>query len=149
MYFAQALGKRAGCFIHAAALIRHGEGHLFMGDSSSSKTTLAKHCTGCHVLSDDAPIITGKNGALLVYPSPYHQMNQVDGLEKDAIRMNARVRGIYFLIKDNQSLLEEVPKGEAVLMILKRYIHFFPYLSTQAKKGLFDLFFEACYKKKL
>ena len=146
MYFAQTLGERRECFVHAAALVRNGEGHLFMGDSGSGKSTLAKHCSGCHVLSDDGPIITRQNGECLIYPSPYHQMDPVDGLEKDVTEMIARVKGIYFLIKDTQFFLEDVSRGEALLMILKRYIHFFPYLSTQAKKALFDLFSEACYK---
>ena len=146
MYFAQALGERAGCFVHAAALARDREGHLFMGNSGSGKTTLAKHCTGCHVLSDDAPIITKKNGELFVYPSPYHQMGLEESLDKDVIQMSAKIKGIYFLIKDTQFFLENVSSGEALLMILKHYIHFFPYLSTQAKMALFDLFFEACYE---
>lgn len=146
MYFAQALGERAGCFVHATALVRDGEGHLFLGDSGSGKTTLAKHCTGCHVLSDDAPIITMKNGECLIYPSPYQQMSPEEGLDKDVIQMRAKLKGIYFLIKDNQFFLEDVSRGEALLMIINRYIHFFPYLSKQAKKALFDLLFEVCYE---
>jgi hypothetical protein len=148
MYFAQALGERAGCFVHAAALVRHGEGHLFLGGSGSGKTTLAKHCTGCYVLSDDAPIITRKNGECLIYPSPYHQMGPEEVLDKDVIQMRAKLKGIYFLIKDDQFFLEDVSRAEALLMIIKRYIHFFPYLSKQAKEALFDLLFEVCYKIK-
>jgi hypothetical protein len=146
MYFAQVLGEKGGCFVHAAAIVRDGEGHLFMGDSGSGKSTLAKHCTECTVLSDDGPIIVGQNGECLVFPSPYHQMGPGEGLDKDAVRMSGTLKGIYFLIKDNQFLLEHVSREEALLMILKRYIHFFPYLSKHAKTGIFDLLFEVCYK---
>ncbi|MBW2005696.1 MAG: hypothetical protein JRI72_14065 [Deltaproteobacteria bacterium] len=146
MYFAQVLGEREGCFVHAAALVKDEEGYLFMGDSGAGKSTLAKHCTGCHVLSDDGPIFLRQNGEYRVYPSPYHQIDPVKGLDKEVIQMSAWVKGLYFLIKDDRLFLERVSKKEAFSMILKRYIHFFPYLSTQAKSALFDLLFEACYK---
>jgi hypothetical protein len=146
MYFAQVLGEKGGCFVHAAAIVREGEGHLFMGDSGSGKSTLARHCTGCTVLSDDGPILFRENGECLVFPSPYHQMSQGEGPERDIVQIHGTLKGIYFLIKDNQSLLERVSGERTLLMILNRYIHFFPYLSKQAKKAIFDIFFEVCYK---
>jgi hypothetical protein len=145
MYFAQVLGEKGGCFVHAAAIVRDGESHLFMGDSGSGKSNLAKHCTGCTVLSDDGPILARQNGECLVFPSPYHQTGPGEGLDRDVIQMSGTLKGIYFLIKDNQLLLEHVSREEALLLILKRYIHFFPYLSKHAKRVLFDLFFEVCY----
>jgi len=146
MYFAQVLGEKGGCFVHAAAIVRDGEGHLFIGDSGSGKSTLARNCTGCTVLSDDGPILVRENGECLVFPSPYHQMGPGEDPDKDIIQINGMLKGIYFLIKDNQLLLEDVSREEALLMILNRFIHFFPYLSKQAKTGIFDLFFEVCYK---
>lgn len=146
MYFAQVLGENGACFVHAVALVRDGEGHLFMGDSGSGKSTLAKHCTGCYVLSDDGPIFLRQNGEYRVYPSPYHQIDPVKGLDKEVIQMSAKVKGLYFLIKDNRVFLERVSKKEAFSMILNRHVHFFPYLSAKAKSALFDLLFEVCYK---
>lgn len=145
MYFAQVLGEKAGCFVHAAALVKDEEGYLFMGDSGAGKSTFVKLCPEYHVLSDDGPIITSRNGEYRIYPSPYHQMDFEKGLDKEVIHMSARVKGLYFLIKDDRVSLERVSKKEAFSMILKRYIHFFPYLSAQAKTALFDLFFDVCY----
>ena len=71
-------------------------------------------------------------------------MDIAEGLDKDVIKMDARVKGLYFLVKDNRVFLANISKKEAFSMILKRYIHFFPYLSAQAKSAIFDLFFEAC-----
>jgi hypothetical protein len=144
MYFAQVLGERGACFVHAAALVKGEDGYLFMGDSGAGKSTFIKLCPEYRALSDDGPIITSRNGEYQVYPSPYHQMDFERGLDEEALRMNARIRGLYFLIKDDRPFLERVSKKEAFSMILKRYIHFFPYLSAQAKSALFDLFFEVC-----
>jgi hypothetical protein len=146
IYFAQVLGEKGGCFLHAAALGKDGEGYLLMGDSGAGKSTIARLCPECTVFSDDGPIFFKRNGEYRVYPSPFHQIDPVNGLDKKIIQMNARVKGLYFLIKDNQAFLRNISKKRAFSMILKRYIHFFPYLSAQAKSAIFDLFFEVCNK---
>jgi len=146
MYFAQVLGERGGCFLHSAAVVKDEEGYLFMGDSGAGKSTFVKLCPEYEVLSDDGPIISRRDGEYRVYPSPYHQMDFERGLDKEVIQMSARVKGLYFLIKDDRVSLERISKKEAFSMILKRYIHFFPYLSAQAKSALFDHFFEVCYE---
>jgi hypothetical protein len=146
MYFAQVLGEKRGCFVHAAALVKDEAGYLFLGDSGAGKSTFVKLCPEYRVLSDDGPIITNRDGECQVYPSPYHQMDFERGLEDEVLQMSARIRGLYFLIKDARPFLERVSKKEAFSMILKRHIHFFPYLSAQAKSALFDLFFKVCYE---
>lgn len=146
IYFAQVLGEKGGCFVHAAALVKNKEGYLLMGDSGAGKSTIARLCPECCVFSDDGPIFFRQNGEYRVYPSPYHQMDPVNGLGKKIIQMNAKVKGVYFLIKDKQAFLRNISKKRAFSMILKRYIHFFPYLSAQAKLAIFDLFFEVCNK---
>ena len=146
IYFAQVLGEKGGCFVHAAALVKNKEGYLLMGDSGAGKSTIARLCPKCCVFSDDGPIFFRQNGEYRVYPSPFHQMDPVKGLDKKIIQMNARVKGVYFLIKDKQAFLRNISKKRAFSMILKRYIHFFPYLSAQAKLAIFDLFFEVCNK---
>lgn len=149
LYFAQVLGERGGCFVHSAAVVKDGEGYLFMGDSGSGKSTLVKLCPECSVLSDDSPILFEESGEYRIYPSPYHQMDPVGGLDKEVIHMSARVKGIYFLIKDDRVFLEVISRKAALSLILKRYIHFFAYLSAQAKIALFDLFLDGCYKLNL
>lgn len=145
MFFAQVLGEEGGCFLHSAALIKDNEGYLFMGDSGAGKSTLAGICTECMVLSDDSPIFRKQDGVCRVFPSPFHQIDTLKGLDRDTIAANAVVKGFYFLIKDDRVYLEEVSKRRAISMIIKRYIHFFPYLSTQARSVLFDLLFETCH----
>jgi len=146
MYFAQVLGECGACFIHAAALAKDGEGYLFMGDSGAGKSTLASLCKDCEVLSDDGPILSKQNGECLVYPSPYSQIRGINGINNEAVHMAAPLKRMHFLIKAERVLLEEISKGVALLQIIKRFIHFFPYLSVDAKTTLFELFSDMCYK---
>lgn len=146
MYFAQVLGEFGACFVHAAALAKDGEGYLFMGDSGAGKSTLASLCRDCAVLSDDSPILVKQKDKCLVYPSPY---SQIDGLHRgttDMLQTAARLTGMYFLVKGERVLLEEVSRGLSLLHIINRFIHFFPYLSVYAKTTLFELFSGVCYK---
>jgi hypothetical protein len=147
MYLSQVLGEKGGCFVHAAALVKHGEGRLFMGGSGSGKSSLARKLgQRYHVFSDDGPILFSRNGECRLYPSPYHQMDHLTGLDKEVLTMSAGLKALYFLVKDKQVFLDKVSGKEAFSMILLQYIHFFPYLSAGAKVALFDLFFDACYK---
>jgi len=144
MYFAQVLGEQHRCFVHCAALAKDGEGALFFGDSGAGKSTLAANSDGCLVFSDDSPIFSEQNGEYRMFPSPYHQLDPTGGLRKEIIGQSARVNALYFLTKGEETHLKGISKSRALSMIIKRYIHFFSYLSPDAKSDLFDLFFEAC-----
>ncbi len=146
MYLAQVLGERKACFIHSAALVKDGKGYLFLGDSGSGKSSLSRISDGAVVLSDDSPVLSKENGDYQVFSSPYHQMDPSMGLNEEAIEGSARVEGLYFLIKDERLYLEGISRKEAVSMILKRFILFFPYLSGRAKSTLFDLVLELCHR---
>jgi hypothetical protein len=146
MYFAQVLGEFEGFFIHAAALVKGKKGYLFMGDSGAGKSTLAGLCKEHIVLSDDSPIFRKKDGGCYVFPSPYHQFDPLKGLDKNVTAMSAEIKSLYFLIKDNRVYLENVSKKDAISMIINRHIHFFLYLSSRARSGIFNIICEACNK---
>lgn len=146
MYFAQVLGEYGACFVHAAALAKNGKGCLFMGDSGAGKSTLASLCEDCRVLSDDGPILSKQNGKCFLYPSPYSQIDGINSSNNSAVHTPSLLKGMYFLTKAEVALLEEVPKGLALLHIINRFIHFFPYLSAYAKTTLFELFSDLCYE---
>ena len=146
MYLAQVLGEKKACFMHGAALVKGRKGYLFLGDSGAGKSSLSKISDGAVVLSDDSPILSRRNGDYQVFSSPYHQMDPSEGLDKEAIGRSARLEGLYFLFKDERLYLDGVSRKEAVSMILKRHILFFPYLSGRAKSALFDLIIEMCHR---
>ena len=144
IYFAQVLGEIGGCFLHAAALAKGKHGAIFFGDSGAGKSTIAGLCPEWTVFSDDGPIFFERNGEYTVYPSPYQQIDLLRGLNKETLHMKARVKGLYFLVKDRRPFLEAISKKAAFSLILNRHIHFFPFLSARAKTTLFDLFFRVC-----
>jgi len=146
MYLAQVIGERKGCFVHSSALVRDEKAYLFLGDSGAGKSSLARICGGSGVFSDDSPILCERNGDYLVFPSPYHQIDPLKGLDKEVMGLNARVEGLYFLTKDDRVYLERISKREAISLIINRHIHFFRHLSTRAKSLLFELFIDLCDK---
>jgi hypothetical protein len=146
MYLAQVLGERKGCFVHSAALVKDGKAYIFLGESGAGKSSLARACPGTDVFSDDSPVLCERDGEYLVFPSPFHQLDPSQGLNKDVIGLNARIEGFYFLSKDNRTYLESVSKREAISLIINRHILFFQYLSARARSHLFELFFDACDK---
>jgi hypothetical protein len=146
IYFAQVIGERGGCFLHAAALVRDRQGTIFLGDSGAGKSTIARGCTEWTAISDDGPIFFKRDGEYTVFPSPYQQIDLARGLGEKTVRMHARAMGLYFLVKDRSPYFEPISKKDAFSAILNRHIHFFPFLSAPAKAALFDLFFRACDK---
>ena len=145
MYFAQVLGEHHRCFVHCAALAKDREGALFFGDSGVGKSTLADNCNGCLVFCDDSPVFSRHNGEYYMFPSPYHQLDLSGGLKKEVIGKSARVKALYFLTRDERVHLDRISRKRAISMIINRFIHFFPYLSPDAKSALFDLFIEVCH----
>lgn len=144
IYFAQVLGERGGCFIHGVALVKDQKGYLFMGESGAGKTTLAELCNGYTLFSDDSPIFYRRGVRYHVFPSPYRQLDLLRGPEEHIAGMSAEVREFYFLVKDNKFFFERISNKEAVSRIVNRYIHYFLYLSTQAKSSIFSTIYEAC-----
>ena len=144
-YFAQVLGEKEQCFVHAAALVRDQMGYLFLGDSGAGKSTLSRSCRDCHVFSDDSPIMGEQDGKYLVFPSPFQQMDPFGSLNEEVAGKSAEVKGFYFIKKDKHLYLEELSRKKAVSMIVHRHIHFFSYLSVQARVAIFDLFRKSCH----
>jgi len=142
IYFAQVLGEEGGCFLHGAALAKEEKGYIFMGESGAGKSTLASLSRNCHVLSDDSPVFRLQGGEYCAFSSPFHQLGPLD--RPGLITTGTRVRGLYFLVKDQEVFLDQVSRKQAFSMIITRHIHFFSYLSARARKGLFDLLFDAC-----
>jgi hypothetical protein len=144
MYFAQLMGERKSCFVHSSALVRDEKVYLFLGDSGAGKSSIARIFGESMILSDDSPLLCELSGEYLVYPSPFHQIDPLRGLDKVVLGSSARLEGIYFLNKDDQVYLESISKREAVSRIINRHIHFFRHLSARAKSLLFDLFIDLC-----
>lgn len=140
MYFAQVLGQAGGCFLHGAAVGRKGSGYLFLGDSGAGKSTVAGLLTEGVILSDEGPILRANGKGHRLFPSPFHQLG--DGFPLEFLPASVPLRGLFFLAKGEETYVEEISGKEAFSLIISRHIHFFPYLSGEARLLLFDLLFE-------
>ena len=139
MFFAQALGKNAACFVHAAALAKGRSGILLPGESGAGKSTVSRDCKGWAILSDDSPVFRWEKGRWLLYPTPYHQVEAAEDRNGALAGMEAaEAKGVYFLVKDNDLFLKPVLRMEAISWMLNRHILFFNYLSPESRADLFN-----------
>jgi len=144
IFCSQWLGQKRGCFIHAAALVKHGEGYLFLGDSGAGKSTVIDLCPGFEVYSDDAPILRKEGGQVLISPSPFHQLRPQRDLQKELCQQSAQLHTLFFLHKDRRVYLKDIPENVAIAALIKRHVHFFYHLSTEARTEIFELIFDLC-----
>lgn len=147
IYFAQILGETGGCFLHAASIAKEGTGVLLIGGSGTGKSTLARLVHNVDVLADEAPVIfNGGGNTLRACPSPYHQLNAKHCFRKSLVTSGTVIKGISFIIQDEKTFIEPVSITDAIAMIMARYIHFFSFVSPNAKAKIFDLLHRACHK---
>lgn len=61
--------------VHASTVVYHDKAVLFLGESGTGKSTHARlwisNFKGAFLLNDDSPIVSSRNGAPLVYGSPW------------------------------------------------------------------------------
>jgi len=143
MYFAMALGETARFFVHCAAVESNGRAHLFWGNSGAGKSTVAALLKGGRILSDDAPIVARKEEKLAVYPSPYRQWTAAEDAAVCKPAAAAAIGGFYLLHQDRRLFLENLPRRQVFAEILQRHVHFFEYLSANARLKAFEMLYAA------
>lgn len=100
-----------GLLLHAAGLVRGGEGYVFFGPSGAGKTTTTRlSADTAEILSDDLVILRCADGRCTLYGVPFK------GDLSDAPRANqqAQLKSIYRLQQDSEHYLEPLPKITAV-----------------------------------
>lgn len=141
MYLAMALGESQRCFVHCAAVERRGTAYLFWGDSGAGKSTVAGLLKDGRILSDDGPILAHGDDQCVVYPSPFRQSSEPGGNRCCESGAPGRIGGLYLLAQDRRLFLETVSRRRAFAEILRRHVHFFDYLSANARKTIFEMLY--------
>ncbi len=103
--------QRGGLLLHAAGLIRDGQGYVFFGPSGAGKTTTARLSEGmAQVLSDDLVIIRYVDDRYTLFGVPFR------GELVAAPRANAQapLAGIYRLRKDQRHAVAPLSPAEGV-----------------------------------
>ena len=133
IYFAQVQAEKGGCFLHAAALARHGKASLFLGPSGAGKSTLARNSRGCRVLSDDGPIVCRPEDRFSVFASPYHQFGLSNGLDPVVVPCPCEPGGLYFLRRKGNEAVTGISRRVAVARIVEEFVHFMVFSPQEAR----------------
>jgi hypothetical protein len=145
IFFAQVLGEKGECFLHATALERGKRGYLFLGESGGGKTTIARLSSqDCFLLSDEGPILGQSKEAFCLYPSPYFQLASIGRSIQSNFLKSSELRGIYFINKNQKSYVAPMDQKKALAVIIARHVHFFHCFSKKTRVLLFDLLHGAC-----
>lgn len=100
-----------GLLLHAAGLIRNGDGFVFFGPSGAGKTTTTRlSADQAEILSDDLVVLRCNDGKCMLFGVPFK------GDYSDAPRANQRaeLKAIFRLKQDSAHYLESLPHVTAV-----------------------------------
>lgn len=99
------LARGRGGVLHALGIARNGKGILFVGESGTGKSTLARlwdHEEGITVLSDDRVIIRKHGDHFWIYGTPWH------GEARFASPGKARLEKLFFLKHGEKNRIREI-----------------------------------------
>ena len=111
------LSRGYGVVLHACGVIDdNGHGHLFLGNSTHGKSTIAKLWSenGATVLNDDRIIVREKDGQFWMYGTPWH------GTFNEVSPNGLPIRKIFFLRHGEKNSAVPRKGVEAVSMLLTR-----------------------------
>lgn len=109
-YFAKALLKYEGSFLHASAVVLEGKAYLFSATSGTGKSThTEKWCRlfGAQCLNDDKPALRCINGQWIAYGTPWsgkHDLSMPAGFP---------IGGIAFLERGQENSIHRITPAEA------------------------------------
>ena len=111
------LSRGYGVVLHACGVIDdNGLGHLFLGNSTNGKSTMARLWSesGATVLNDDRIIVRERNGEFWMYGTPWHgDFNEMSPKARP-------IRKIFFLKHGEKNSTIPRKDAEAVSMLLTR-----------------------------
>lgn len=100
------LATRDGLIVHGAGIELKGKGYVFAGRSGAGKTTISKQFIARGLgllLSDDRVIIRKTDDTFRVFGTPW------PGEGGFAVNRGVPLGGIFFLARNSQNMIEEIP----------------------------------------
>ena len=73
------LVQEGGFLLHAASVVRDGQGYAFMGKSGAGKSTIAAHSPEQSVLSDEISLIKKVEADYRLYSTPFWGEQEIKG----------------------------------------------------------------------
>lgn len=144
---ATSLPLQNSLLLHGVGITRNNLGCLFLGASSAGKTTVAELSPEREVISDDGIIVKREGSRYFLSPSPFDQFTGPRRQLRDAPeQQKAKLAMGFFLQKDTVNYLEGLSPADSSSLILKKYIHFFRYVTPEMAKSTFRLVTDLCRK---
>jgi len=113
---ARVLADRQACYLHAAGMILHGQGILFVGHSEAGKSTTVNMLKGeGEILCDDRIIVRHWPDGFKIHGTWSH------GDIPDVSNSSAPLRAIFFLEQSQENTIEPIDK-KAVIRMLPFYV---------------------------
>lgn len=120
-----------GLVLHAAGIVRRKCAYIFFGASGSGKTTISRLSSNYTILSDDHVFIketdpvrnaslkgkafsNGVNGSFRAFTIPYYGDIQTTPQKLGPFA----IKGLFYLVKDQEVYLRRMPKYEALAKII-------------------------------
>lgn len=104
---ARALAGSQAFLIHSSAVIRDGQGFLFVGPSEAGKSTVAQLSSAFHVLGDEMSLVQQKNGQALLVGTPFN------GLFRNKQPGQAPLRAVFLLNQASAHAISKLGSAEA------------------------------------
>jgi hypothetical protein len=135
---AHRLLDREGCLVHAASVVRGGNGYLFVGPSGAGKSTIARLSAPTHsVLGDDTSLIAQSHGEFRLCGTPFlRQFRSVEATDC------APLVAICFLHQATTHALLPISKSRAVWQLSKSIRYAAQYYA--GAQALLDLAVKVC-----
>ena len=111
--FALTLGK--GVYLHAASVVKDGEGYVFMGPSEAGKTTVAglSRDVGLEVVDEELTCVAISGGRVRLMGTPFFQKSGFVGRPLDV-----PLRRVYFLSKASRDAVTALPQPRALAALV-------------------------------
>jgi len=129
------LVQESGFLLHAASVVRDGQGYVFMGRSGSGKSTIAAYSSQYLVLSDEISLVRKIGSHYFIYSTPFWGEQEIKGEN-----FYAPLQGIYQLKKGLQPLSKKLPRRDSLVRLMENTLFFSrePFLTKQLFQNCFD-----------
>lgn len=115
-----ALAQEGGFLLHASSAVRNGKAFLFSGVSTAGKTTISRLAPpDVAVLTDEASYIRKNGDSYIAYGTPFAGEMGTPGANT-----SAPIEALYFLGKGSENYFEEIPRAEALRMLMRNTLFF-------------------------
>jgi len=120
--------------LHAAAVVRHGFGFVFLGRSGAGKSTVARMAQGAAdvILHDERIFLGGQTGVYELLATPPLEWGGHTEVKRDDEDQGAPLSAVFILKKDTRDFLVPVSRRVTALTLVEAFLEMSnPWLSDQ------------------